>query len=157
MATRSSITSVTRSTLVAGGLQASILILIERRDGKEAASAADALRTQTTRNETGLLVPLRNHSVTKPATSPIDTVSAEGNHHGLVMRNNTGGAEMTTPVVEPLRTLTTAGHQSLIDAELPSLDVDDCEFRMLEPDEIKRGMTFPADCQLLRIKREQVK
>ena len=144
-------------TLVASTVNASLLIPVEGREGKEAARAADALRTQTTRNETGLLVPMRNNGVAKPSTSPIDTVSAEGNHHGLVMRNNTGGAEMTTPVAEPLRTLTTAGHQSLIDSDLPSLDVDDCEFRMLEPDEIKRGMAFPADYLLLGNKREQVK
>jgi DNA (cytosine-5)-methyltransferase 1 len=48
------------------------------------------------------------------------TVVASGNHHALVvppafiMRNNEGGAEMTTPVDEPMRTLTTTGHQSLI-------------------------------------------
>src|SRR5205823_1011920 len=41
-------------------------------------------------------------------------------HHGLafVMRNNTprvgDGAGLCTPVGEPLRTLTTAGHQSLV-------------------------------------------
>ncbi|WP_228496592.1 hypothetical protein [Pseudoclavibacter sp. VKM Ac-2888] len=114
--TRSSTTSGTRPLLVAGGPHASLLIPVTGRAGQEAASAADALRTQTTRKETGLLVPLRNHGVAKHATSPIDTVNADGNHHGLVMRNNSGGAEMTTPVVEPLRTLTTAGHQSLIRA-----------------------------------------
>ena len=38
-----------------------------------------------------------------------------GSGHGpLVMRNNTGGAEMTTPAYEPLRTLTTTGHQSAL-------------------------------------------
>lgn len=144
-------------TLVASTVNASLLIPVEGRAGKEAARAPDVLRTQTTRNETGLLVPMRNHGVAKPAERPIDTVSAEGNHHALVMRNNQGGAEMTTQVAEPLRTLTTAGHQSLIDAELPSLDVDDCEFRMLEPHEIKLGMAFPDDYMLLGNKREQVK
>ncbi|MCK2024600.1 DNA cytosine methyltransferase [Microbacterium sp. kSW2-24] len=101
-------------SIVAGGLHASLLIPVEGREGKNAASALDPLRTQSTRNETGLLVPLRNHGVAKPSTHPIDTVSAEGNHHALVMRNNEGGAEMSTPVSEPLRTLTTHGHQSLI-------------------------------------------
>ena len=32
----------------------------------------------------------------------------------LMHRNNSGGAEMSTPVTEPMRTLTTAGHQSLL-------------------------------------------
>lgn len=34
--------------------------------------------------------------------------------YALVMRNNGGGAEMTTPIEEVLRTLTTKGHQSLL-------------------------------------------
>ena len=173
-------------SIVAGGTHASLLIPVEGRDGKSAASAMDPLRTQSTRNETGLLVPyyskgaarrtiepmgtittvdsaglvvpLRNHGVAKPTSDPIDTVSAEGNHHALVMRNNLGGAEMSTPVAEPLRTLTTGGHQSLIDPSEPiSLDVDDAGFRMLEPHEIQLGMGFAADYLLLGSKRDKVK
>ena len=148
-------------SIVAGGLHASLLIPVEGREGKNPASTADPLRTQSTRNETGLLVPLRNHGVAKPSTHPIDTVSAEGNHHALVMRNNNGrgsGAEMSTPVHEPLRALTTAGHQSLIEpSETISLDVDDAGFRMLEPHEIQAGMGFARDYLLLGSKRDKVK
>lgn len=154
-ATRSSGADEALPTLVAGGLHASLLIPVEGRAGKEAASAVDALRTQTTRNETGLLVPLRNHGVAKPTDRTIDTVSAEGNHHALVVTNN--HSNRARLIAEPLPTATTATTTALLDAELPSLDVDDCEFRMLEPDEIKRGMAFPADYQLLGNKREQVK
>ena len=145
-------------SIVAGGTHASLLIPVEGREGKSAASAAEPLRTQSTRNETGLLIPLRNHGVAKPATDPIDTVSAEGNHHALVMRNNEGGAEMSTPVTEPLRTLTTGGHQSLIGPPGPiSLDVDDAGFRMLEPHEIQLGMGFASDYHLVGSKRDKVK
>ncbi|WP_230670957.1 DNA cytosine methyltransferase [Rathayibacter sp. Leaf248] len=173
-------------TLVGGGLHASLLVPVEGREGKSAASAGLPMRTQSTRNETALLVPyystgtarptadpmgtvatvdrnalvvpLRNHGVTKPATAVIDTVSANGNHHGLLMRNNQGGAEMSTPVAETMRTLTTGGHQSLLEPTAPvSLDVDDCLFRMLEPHEIKVGMAFARDYVLLGNKREQVK
>jgi DNA (cytosine-5)-methyltransferase 1 len=137
-------------SLVAGGNHASLLIPVEGREGKSAASAVDPLRTQSTRNETGLLVPLRNHGVAKPSTQPIDTVSAEGNHHALVMRNNLGGAEMTTPVQE--------GHQSVLEPSEPiSLDVDDAGFRMLEPHEIQAGMGFARDYHLLGTKRDKVK
>lgn len=135
-----------------------LMIPVEGREGKVAASARDVLRTQSTRAETALVVPLRNHGVAKSVQEPIDTVAANGNHHALVMRNNQGGAEMTTPVTEPLRTLTTGGHQSLLEPTMPvSLDVDDCLFRMLEPHEIKVGMAFAADYVLLGTKREQVK
>lgn len=160
-ASRSEPVSRVLPSLVAGGTHASLLIPVEGREGKSAASVADPLRTQSTRNETGLLVPLRNHGVAKPVSHPIDTVSAEGNHHALVMRNNNGrgsGAEMSTPVGEPLRALTTAGHQSLIDAPEPiSLDVDDAGFRMLEPHEIQAGMGFAPDYLLLGTKRDKVK
>ena len=112
----------------------------------------------TTREADGLVVPLRNHGVAKPTSHPIDTVSAEGNHHALVMRNNHGGAEMTTPATEPLRTLTTGGHQSLLEPGAPiSLDVDDAGFRMLEPHEIQLGMGFAADYHLVGSKRDKVK
>ena len=160
-ATRSEPITRELPSIVAGGLHASLLIPVEGREGKSAASAADPLRTQSTRNETGLLVPLRNHGVAKPTSHPIDTVSAEGNHHALVMRNNTArgdGGQMSTPVHEPLRALTTAGHQSLIDAPKPiSLDVDDAGFRMLEPHEIQAGMGFASDYLLLGSKRDKVK
>lgn len=145
-------------SIVAGGTHASLLIPVEGREGKSAASTTDPLRTQSTRNETGLVVPLRNHGVAKPTSHPIDTVSAEGNHHALVMRNNEGGAEMSTPITEPIRALTTAGHQSLLEPSEPiSLDVDDAGFRMLEPHEIQAGMGFARDYLLLGSKRDKVR
>jgi DNA (cytosine-5)-methyltransferase 1 len=177
---------LTQTTAQTKGLAyAPLMIPVEGRDGKSAAPSTGPLRTQSTRNETALVVPLRNHGVTKPVTRTIDTISAGGNHHALVMRNNTGGAEMSTPVTEELRTLTTGGHQSLlvpyysasltakptdephgtlttgdryglVESEI-SLDVDDVLFRMLTPDEIKIGMAFAPDYFLGGTKREQVK
>jgi DNA (cytosine-5)-methyltransferase 1 len=174
-------------TIVADGANHAVItsplfIPVEGRDGKSAAPGSDPLRTQSTRNETAIVVPLRNNGVAKSALDPIDTVSAGGNHHGLLMRNNTGGAEMTTPVTEVMRALTTAGHQSLLvpyygngnaapatepHRALTTVDryslvtgpvnVNDCEFRMLTPDEIKVGMAFTREYILLGTKREQVR
>lgn len=157
--------------LVAGGNHAALLVPVEGRDGKAARPAEEPMRTQSTRNETGLLVPLRNHGTAKPVGAPIDTVAASGNHHALVIRQqNSRGqmAGMATPIDEPLRTLTAAGNQALVepdelptartltDAEIWEL-VYDAEFRMLEPYEIKRGMAFPGSYVLLGNKREQVR
>lgn len=145
-------------SIVAGGTHASLLVPVEGRDGKEAASADLPIRTQSTRNETGIVVPLRNHGVAKSIGEPIDTVAANGNHHALLMRNNEGGAEMSTPVTEVMRTLTTGGHQSVLEPSAPvSLDVDDAGFRMLEPHEIQLGMAFAADYLVLGSKRDKVK
>lgn len=108
-----------------------LLVPVEGRDGKEASPADLPLRTQTARNETGLawlpfITELRGGSSdARPVTDPLATVTASGNHHGLVapplpamvMRNNGSrgdGGEHCTSITEPLRTLTTAGHQSLV-------------------------------------------
>ncbi len=77
--------------------------------------------------------------------------------HALLMRNNTGGAEMTTPIAEPARTITTAGHQSLLEADRPTLNLDDVRFRMLEPREIIAAMDFPESYVVLGNRREQVR
>lgn len=195
------------------------LVPCEGRDGKSAQSAAEVMRTQTARNETGVAFPpfmveLRGGgSMYRTLDEPMATVTAGGNHHGLVvpaggtwnddarstaeplrtittrdsyglvvpyyrtgvvrttdevfgtfttrdryamvMRNNTGGAEMVTPVTEEMRTITTAGHQSLLHGTIPN--VDDCYFRMLEPSEIQAGMAFAADYTILGNKRERVR
>lgn len=63
------------------------------------------------------VVTLRRNGDAQPVENPIGTVSAGGHHHAVVMRNNNSrgtSAGMTTPEHEPIRALTTAGHQSVI-------------------------------------------
>ncbi len=119
-----------------------------------------------------LVVPLRRNGHAQPSGAPLATVTAGGLHHGLVMRNNTArgdAGQMLTPATEPIRTITTTGHQSLVlpyhhtaaaqpaVRPLPTVTtrdrcgvldpdaaVDDCGFRMLEPHEIAAAMAFPA-------------
>jgi DNA (cytosine-5)-methyltransferase 1 len=120
-----------------------------------------------------LVVPLRNHGVAMSTGGPVPTVTANGNHHALVMRNMTArgdGGQMSTPITEPIRTLTTTGNQSLLmpyysngrarpvgEGPSPTVStrdrcalidpervVDDCGFRMLEPHEIAAAMAFPV-------------
>ncbi len=95
-----------------------LVVPVEGRDGIAARPVDEPARTQTARLQDALVVPLRNHGVARPAdAAPAPTVAAAGNHHALVMRNNTARGDqgqMSTPVDEPLRTLTTTGNQSLI-------------------------------------------
>lgn len=125
-----------------------LAIPVEGREGKQAQPMTAPMRTQTTRLETAVVTPfvaeLRGGgSDARTVADPLATVTASGNHHGLVtpyygqsktargtgdplgtlttrdryaliMRNNAGGSEMSTPVHEVMRTVTTAGHQSLI-------------------------------------------
>jgi len=145
-------------------------------------SVYEASPTLTASTVPAFVVPLRANNTPKAVREPFDTFAANGNHHALVMRNNTGGAEMITPVTEVLRTLTTKGHQSLLipyrsqsrarpasdpmptlstvdPAALASMatDVQDCRFRMLEPREVAAGMAFPNTYVIKGNRREQVR
>ena len=164
---------------------------------ENATPTADPIPTRTTRETDGIamatqimappfIAELRGGSSdARLASDPLATVTASGNHHGLVtsyygkggttstddamptvttvekhallMRNNTGGAEMTTPITEPARTITTGGHQSLLAADIPTIDIADVEFRMLEPDEITAAMDFPTGYLVLGTRREKVR
>lgn len=88
-----------------------------------------------------LILTHRQSHMTRSTDEPLSTVCAGGNHHALLMRNNSGAGEMVTPVTEPARTVTTKDRCALID---PDKIVDDCGFRMLEPHEIEAAMAFPA-------------
>lgn len=148
----------------------------ERTPGNRARPVTEPVPTQTTTAQHGiamppasLVVPLRaNGNAYDPDQQALGAVTAGGLHHGLLMRNNSGGAEMVTPTSEPARSITTKGHQSLlmpyygqsiprpVDRPMPTVTtkdrcavidpdtvVDDCGFRMLEPHEIAAAMAFP--------------
>lgn len=106
----------------------------------------------------GLLVPYYGTRATgTPTSHPLGTVTTH-DKFALIMRNNTARGDqgqMSTPATEPLRTLTTSGHQSLLTP--PSIDPLDCLFRMLEPHEIGAGMAFMPDYVVLGTKRQRVK
>lgn len=64
-----------------------------------------------------MIVPLRNNGNPYTIDEPLGAVTAGGNHHGLLMRNNNNAGDMgamSTPVTEPARTMTTTASQSLI-------------------------------------------
>lgn len=73
-------------TLVAGGLHASLLVPVEGRNGKDARSTSEAMRTQTTRNETALLVPAGGtwHDNAHLSTDPLRTLTTR-EAHGVVL------------------------------------------------------------------------
>jgi DNA (cytosine-5)-methyltransferase 1 len=124
-----------------------------------ATSAADPFATVTTRETDGVafIAELRGGgSVARPVTDPLCTVTASGNHHMLVRHNTARGnpAQMCTPAAEPARTITTAGHQSLVSIEA---QVDDATFRMLEPHEIQAAMAFHSGYRVLGNRRERVR
>lgn len=111
--------------------------------------ADDVLRTLTTRDAYALLAPYYSSGSGETARSALDAIGTltTRDRYALVHRHNGGGAEMLTPAMEEMRTLTTAGHQSIItpgDVAAAEAMVDDCLFRMLQPHEVALGMAFPA-------------
>ena len=145
------------ATITAGGTHHGLVVPAGGTWNTDATATSEPLRAMTTREAYGLLVPYYGHGAGRSTDQPVGTLTTK-DRYALVMRNNTGGAEMTTPVTEPLRTLTTAGHQSLLAGivdEIP--EVDDCYFRMLLVAEIQAAMSFAPDYQLQGQKREKVR
>ena len=127
--------------------------------------------TFTTNDGTGLVMRQHDALITsyygnadgaQLVTQALPTVTT-ADRHALIMRNNNNAGDqssMTTPAWEAFRTITTAGHQSLLtpgDIEAAAAHVDDVMFRMLEPHEVKGAMAFPADYVILGNRREQVR
>lgn len=145
-------------------------------------------RRETALAHAPFIAELYGTSTARSVAEPAGTFTAGGNHHGLVMTNqhsnrshslwepmptattatgggqalvhrmNSGGAEMTTPMVEALRTLTTAGHQAVLsqserrpvtprDLREAAEMVPEVLFRMFQPHEVAAGMAFPDDYQ----------
>lgn len=88
-------------------------------DSQKVRDVDGPMATQTSRAETGLVVPLRTHGKAEPATKAVFPTFVAGNAgHALVMRPYTprgDQAQMFTPVTDPTRTMTTKGNQFLVE------------------------------------------
>ncbi|WP_431781751.1 DNA cytosine methyltransferase [Streptomyces chumphonensis] len=145
-----------------------LLVPVEGREGKGAAAATAPLRCQTARNETGLawlpfVAELRGGgSVARSVADALATVTASGNHHGLVTPEHVGehllvpyyGNGTPRRATEPLGALTTRDRYALVHGK-PA--IEDVRFRMLEPHEIGRAMSFADGYTVLGSKRERVR
>jgi len=145
-----------------------LLVPVEGRTGKQAAPTSRPLRTQTARNETGLALPpvmvtMRGGgsrtASSLPEVDPLATVSAGGNHHGLVQPSLLvpyygNGNTRTTDM--PIGTLSTRDRYALATGG-PVIDMDQVRFRMLEPHEVAAAMAFKADYIVTGNKRQKVR
>ncbi|MEV4991240.1 DNA cytosine methyltransferase [Pseudarthrobacter sp. LMD1-1-1.1] len=128
----------------------SLLVPVEGREGKQAQLA-----------ETGLLTAPRDHMLMEyygngqvhHVSKAIPTITTVDR---FAMITTLRGQNAPKDVGQPLDTFAANGlHHGLAEWKVPS--VEDCEFRMLEPHEIKAGMAFPKEYIMLGNKREQVK
>jgi DNA (cytosine-5)-methyltransferase 1 len=149
----------------------SLLVPVEGREGKVAQPVEDVMRTQTTRNETGVLMPpapaasssllmeYYGTGVMHPTSKAIPTISTTDRFAMITTMRGTAPEQIqgsAAPISDPLRTISAGGnHAGLTEWTVP--EVEDCEFRMLEPYEITAGMAFPKSYIMTGNKREQVK
>lgn len=98
-----------------------LVVPVEGRDGKDARPVEVPLRTQTSRNESGLAFMVTEKGTSEahirasayPAEHPLRTVAASGNHHGLVTPYY-GTSEGAKPTDEPLGTITATDRWALV-------------------------------------------
>jgi len=109
--------------------------------------------TRTVKIGDGLVVPpgafiteLRGGGSThRPVSHPLATVSAGGNHHGLVIPYRRGSKAY--PAGQPFHAMSTKVSGGLLQAERleQPIGVDDLHFRMLKPREQLNAQRFPGD------------
>lgn len=90
-----------------------------------------------------------NSSIKSPDL-PLDTVSAGGTHHALIVEYYGNG--QARPVSEPLPTVTCKDRFALIETDGKQIG-----FRMLQPMELARAQGFPSHYQFTGTKTDQVK
>jgi DNA (cytosine-5)-methyltransferase 1 len=95
------------------------------------------------------------------ARSIVDTLGSitATDHHSLVQNvpflMSYYKSSNPRTVDEPVATITPVDRHALVQPQ--ELDIEDCYFRMLKPEEIQRGMAFSDDYVVLGTKREKVK
>ena len=135
--------------------------------GRIAPVQTQPMQTQTARQDRALVIPyvieLYGTGTTRSVTKPLSTVTAQGNHHGLVLSPEIAtsflvsyyGQDNMRSVVDPMGTLTTLDRHALVTPALACPSVDECYFRMLQPSEIGRAMAFPETYVVLGTNRQQ--
>lgn len=125
-------------------------------DGRPFPADGDVFPTRTVKIGEALLVPrtpflieYRNHADAASVHEPLSTVTAGGNHHGLVVPYRRGNAK---PASEPFLTMATRDSAALVTG---AVDVNDCYLRMVQPREQLLAQSFPHDYVVKGNKGEQ--
>lgn len=105
-------------------------------------------------------VQMRKDNAPYLGDQPLATIVAGGMQHYLVsppwIMAYYGNAPTYAPTNEPMPTQTTVQRHALIQPDSDAV-VEACRFRMLEPHELKLGMSFPDKYIILGNKRDQVR
>jgi DNA (cytosine-5)-methyltransferase 1 len=91
-----------------------LLVPLEAREGKNAAPAGQPLRTQTARAETALVVPYYGTGVARPATQQLPTMTTVDTAGLAFIAELRGGGSDHRPVTEPLATVCASGNHHVL-------------------------------------------
>lgn len=100
-----------------GQITHALVVQLTYGDGDRARNVMQPMPTQTTRQDTGLVVPpfmvdLRGENAPKRIDEAISTVCASGNHHALIVPYYSNGVARS--VREPVPTVTTTNRHALV-------------------------------------------
>jgi DNA (cytosine-5)-methyltransferase 1 len=95
------------------------------------------------------VVEYRRNGGAEPVAHPLSTVSAQGNHHGLVIPYRNAATKTTD---EPLHTVATKDSAGLL---RPAPSIEDCHYRMIQPREQLYAQRFPSDYVVIGTRPEQ--
>jgi DNA (cytosine-5)-methyltransferase 1 len=95
------------------------------------------------------VVEYRNHATASPVIAPLATVTAQGNHHGLVIPYRKGSPKSTA---QPLHTVSTVDSAGLL---RPAVQIEDCYYRMIQPREQASAQRFPLGYRITGNRGEQ--
>lgn len=102
----------------------------------------------------GVQIQLRNHQDSAPLESPLGTITAGGSHTGFLMSYYGTGGE--AQLHQPMPTLVGHDRHALVEAA-KNVKLDDCYFRMIQPDEVGKGMAFPTSYEVTGNKRMKIR
>ncbi|WP_425833024.1 DNA cytosine methyltransferase [Streptomyces fractus] len=155
----------TRTVRIGDGLaMPPLLVPVGGSWNTDPATVTVPMRTRTTRESEALLVPapfITEHrgggSTTRAIADPLASITAGGNHHGLVIPYRKG---TRTTTGTPLHTIATHESAGLVLRTEPApapAEVEDCYFRMLSPREHLRAQRFTDDYEVKGHGGEQTK
>jgi DNA (cytosine-5)-methyltransferase 1 len=149
------------------GIVSPFIIKGEHSEHMNLRSSADVFQTQATRQTMSLVVPfvveLNASGKARDISQPVCTVTADGNHHGLVttekwnsfLASYNNGSHCVKHVSEEAGAVTTNDRLSITTFKDPK--IEDCYYRMLRPPEIKAAMAFEQSYIVLGDWKEQVR
>ncbi|MER7577377.1 DNA cytosine methyltransferase [Streptomyces sp. NPDC126514] len=109
----------------------------------------EALVTPPQAADDAFIVTLRRNATPTPVAEPVDTVTAKGRHHWLVIPYRNAATKTTA---EPLHTLGTVDSAAIAS---PAPVLEECHYRMIQPREQLLAQRFPADYIVHGTKGEQ--